>query len=115
MLAGMTPVVFTPKPMAMVQVCEPDDTEALANLAAVFGQPQVLATWCDDLADWWRCPHPSPASRTDVNAHLRDFHRTLDSGATSHLTRNVNESLNYHWQLHQQVLVHPLPIKHFHQ
>lgn len=111
MLPGRAPVVFEPAPMAMVTVCEPDDVEALAAIAAVFGKPDVLAELDGKTGQWWRCP---PAVAATVDAHLRDWHRNLDPGATSHLTRNVNDALQYHWQLHQQVLVHPLPSLHFH-
>lgn len=111
MLPGRAPVVFVPEPMAMVEVCEPDEAEALANLALVFGQPEHLAALDGLTADWWRCPEVDAGT---VNRHLRDFHRNLDTGTTSHLTRNVNDSLNYHWQVHHQVLVHPLPVRHFH-
>ena len=111
MLPGRPPVVFEPAPMAMVDVCEPTDAECLATLALAFGQPEVLAKLDGLSGDWYRAPEMVAST---VNRHLRDFHRTLDLGTTYHATRSVSESLAYHWQLHQQVLVHPLPIKHLH-
>jgi len=111
MLPGWPPVVFTPGPMAMADVCEPDEAEALANLAAVFGRLDLLAEWDAGHGDWWRCPPVEPAT---VGAHLRDMHRTHDTGTNAHSSRSVVEDSAYHWQLHQQVLVHPLPVKHFH-
>jgi hypothetical protein len=110
MLPGRAPVVFTPEPMAFAEVCEPDDQEALATLAAAFGPLEVVAEY-GATADWWRCPAVDERS---VYAHLRDVHRTLDRGTTSHLTSSVNDALRYHWQVHHQLLVHPLPLKHFH-
>lgn len=109
-LPGRAPVVFEPLPMAMVDVCEPTTEECLAHLAARFGQPEVLAEYGSS-GEWWQCPDVT--TRT-VDAHLRDMHRTLDLGTTSHLTRSVNESLTHHWQVHHQLLVHPLPVPHFH-
>lgn len=111
MLPGMPPVVFTPAPMAFVEVCEPDDVEALTTLALVFGQPEHLGRLDGLTGEWWRCPEPTAAT---VDRHLRDMHRTQDRGTTSHLTGSVNESLTYHYQIHRQVLVHPLPVPHFH-
>lgn len=113
MLPGRAPVVFTPEPMAFVDVCEPSDEEALATLAAVFGPLELVREQVTEGADpWWRCPEVEPATAL---AHLRDVHRTLDTGTTSHLVGSVGEALRYHWQVHHQQLVHPLPIKHFHR
>lgn len=110
-LPGRAPVVFTPAPMAFVEVCEPTEPEALATLALAFGQPEHLGRLDGLTADWWRCPE---VTERNIDAHLRDWHRTHDLGTTSHRTRNVNESLRYHWQVHHQLLVHPLPVAHFH-
>ncbi len=109
---GSIPFLFTPQPTDMVTVLEPDEPEALANLAAAFGMPELLA-WHGPGDAWWTCP---PAVAATVLAHLRDWHGTLDQGSPSaRLTHHSDaEALAYHWQLHQQQLVFPLPVGHAH-
>lgn len=109
MLPGRAPVVFEPAPAAFVDVCEPSDEEALAVLAATFGPLELIAEQV--AGEWWRCP---PINAENVLGHLRDIHRTHERGTTSYLPRSVGDAWRYHYLVHQQVLVHPLPIKHFH-
>lgn len=103
---GVAPLVFDPG-YSIATVLVPEDADALATLAATFGAPEVLA-WRFSENTWWSF---LPAVETTVLAHLRDWHGTLDSGSSSaRLThRSTAEALAYHWQLHQQQLVHPLP------
>lgn len=105
--AAPWPFTFTPACDALVTVLVPDESDALAALAAVFGMPEVLAIRPTD-STWWRVAPPVPAT---VLAHLRDWHGTLDQGSPhARLThRSPEEALAYHWQLHQQQLVFPLP------
>jgi len=107
-----TPFVFTPGPMDMVTVLVPDERDALAALAATFGGPlEVIARWTPP-ATWWDCPQQTAAT---VDTHLRDWHGTLDLGSPSYRhSRDTTEALGYHWQLHQQQLVFPLPVGHVH-
>jgi len=99
--------LFTPGAMDETTVLVPDEADALATLAATFGMPEVLA-WRPDERTWWTCPIPTAST---VLAHLRDWHGTLDQGSPSaRLTHHSDaEALAYHWQLHQQQLVFPLP------
>lgn len=103
---------FSPRPMDMATVLVPDELEALAALAATFGEPEILGRWSAP-ATWWECPQQTEQS---VLAHLRDWHGTLDQGSPhARLThRNNLEALGFHWQLHQQQLVFPLPVGHAH-
>jgi hypothetical protein len=110
---GAAEYVFTPRPMDMATVLVPDDADALATLAAAFGgPPEVTARWTAP-ASWWECPQQTEPT---VLAHLRDWHATLEPGSPSaRLTHSNNlEALGYHWQLHQQQLVFPLPVGHVH-
>lgn len=104
---GRPVAVFTPRVMDTATVLVPDEPEAFAVLVAAFGVPEVLA-WRPDERTWWTCP---PAIPSTVLAHLRDWHGTLEQGSPSaRLThRSTAEALAYHWQLHQQQLVFPLP------
>jgi hypothetical protein len=104
------PYLFTPAVMDTVTVLVPDEADAIAALTQTFGVPELLAWKSSDVAPW-TCP---PITLASVLAHLRDWHRTLDTGTTSHLTHGTTEALAYHWQVHQQQLVHPLPIPHLH-
>ena len=108
---GRAEQIFRPTPADMATVIEPDEPEALATLAATFGRPDILA-FRPSAAEWWRCPEQVAAT---VLAHLRDFHGTLDLGSPSYRhTRDDAEALAYHWQLHQQQLMFPLPVPHTH-
>lgn len=112
MLPGRAPVVFEPAPGAFVEVCEPSTEEALAVLAASFGPLELVRQQVTEDADpWWRCPAVDERS---IGAHLRDVHRHHDLGTTSYLARSVSDALRRHYLEHQQVLVHPLSIRHFH-
>lgn len=104
--------LFTPGVMDMANVLVPDEADALAALAATFGAPEVLGRW-QAPDTWWTCPASAPAT---VLAHLRDMHGTLDQGSPSaRLTHNsLAEALAYHWQLHQQQLMFPIPSPHVH-
>lgn len=104
--------VFVPAVMDMATVLVPDERDALSALAATFGAPEVLA-WRGDEREWWTCPPSVPAT---VLAHLRDMHGTLDQGSPSaRLTHaSLAEALAYHWQLHQQQLMFPIPCPHVH-
>jgi hypothetical protein len=105
---GAAEYLFTPRAMEMATVLVPDDADAYAALVASFGVPEVLAVW-EAPASWWTCPQ---VELSTVDAHLRDWHGTLELGTTSHLTRSQTEALAYHWQVHQQQLVMPLPRGH---
>lgn len=105
--------VFAPSPVDTAVVLVPDVPDAMAALVASFGVPEVLG-WRDEGAAWWRCP---PAAPETVYRHLRDFHGTLTQGSPSaRLTYpgGPPEALAYHWQLHQQQLVFPMPEPHTH-
>ena len=112
---GVWPVTFAPG-FTTTTVLVPDDADAMAALAATFGLPELIAWKDDDASVWWTCP---PAVESTVLAHLRDWHGTLDRGSsTARLTHESSaHALAYHWQLHQQQLVHPDPLAgrpHFH-
>lgn len=112
---GQPDQVFAPQIMDEITVLVPDEAYALAALAATFGRPELLA-WKPSETVWWTCPQQVEST---VLAHLRDWHGTLDLGSPSaRLThRSLAEALGYHWQLHQQQLVHPDPLAgraHFH-
>lgn len=99
---------FAPGPTQTATVLVPDEPEALATLAATFGAPEILA-WRPDERTWWACP---PQTVATVDTHLRDWHGTLDQGSPSarlSYPGGTVEALAYHWQLHQQQLVFPLP------
>lgn len=104
---GVWPIAFAPGLADMATVLVPDDADALASLAASFGLPEVLA-WRDEGQTWWTCPQPVAST---VLAHLRDWHGTLDQGSPhARLTHeSAAHALAYHWQLHQQQFVFPLP------
>lgn len=113
MLAGRAPVVFTPEPASFVEVCEPDESEALATLALAFGQPEVLATLDGLSGEWWRAPAVTP---DNVLGHLRAMHGAYTQNPRgSYLPRSVADGLRHHYLEHQQLLVHPLHTNHFHE
>ena len=105
---GAATFVFTPRPTDMTTVLVPDEREAFAALVASFGMPEVLATW-EAPATSWTVPQLTEATAL---AHLRDWHGTMERGTTSHLVGSTAEALRYHWQVHQQQLVMPLPRGH---
>lgn len=107
--------LFSPGPLDMATVLVPDEADALATLAATFGRPELIA-WRPTESVWWTCPAQTLAT---VLAHLRDWHGTLERGSpTARITHHSPEAaLAYHWQLHQQQLVHPDPLAgqpHYH-
>lgn len=104
---GVEPIAFTPGLADATTVLVPEDADALFNLATVFGVPEVLA-WRDEGQTWWTCP---PVVASTVLAHLRDWHGTLDRGSPSARLTHTSDAaaLAYHWQLHAQQLVFPLP------
>lgn len=104
---GREVAVFAPAVMDEVTVLVPDEQDALAVLAATFGAPEVIG-WRASEGTWWTLP---AATERSVLAHLRDWHGTLELGSPSaRLTHRSNaEALGFHWQLHQQQLVFPLP------
>lgn len=101
-------LMFTPRPADVATVLVPDDDDAFAAIAATFGVPEVLA-WQNPPDQRWYVP---AAMLDTVNAHLRDWHGTMDLGTTHHRTGSPTEALHYHWQCHQQQLVLPLPRGH---
>ena len=110
MRQGGPVLVFTPRPTDTATVLVPEDSEALAILAATFGPLELLGEWRAPAAGW-TCPMLNPDT---VDAHLRDWHKTLETGPTFHHTRSSAEALAYHWQVHQQQLVMPTPGFHVH-
>jgi hypothetical protein len=105
---GRDVTLFTPAVMDETTVLVPDEADALATLAATFGRPEVIA-WRPDERTWWTVVQPVDST---VYAHLRDWHGTLESGSPSYrgtFPGGTPEALAYHWQLHQQQLVFPLP------
>lgn len=107
---GGPTLTFVPRPADLATVLVPEDGEALAILASAFGPLELLGEWHAP-ANSWTCPMVDPDT---VDAHLRDWHHTLESGTTFHITRSTTEALAYHWQVHQQQLVRPLPGFHVH-
>lgn len=103
---GRDDQTFTPELADMASVLVPDKSDAMAALVASFGVPEVIA-WRDEGSVWWVAPQPVAST---VLAHLRDWHGTLKQGSPSaRITHTDVEALAYHWQLHQQQLVFPLP------
>jgi len=110
---GHGPLVWAPSPTDMTYVLVPEVPDAMSALVATFGVPEVLA-WRDEGAAWWRC---APPTAETVYRHLRDFHGTLTQGSPSARLGYPGghaEALAYHWQLHQQQLVFPMPEPHTH-
>lgn len=102
--------MFTPGVLDIATVLVPDEADAWAALVDSFGVPEVLGRW-QAPDTWWTCPEPQLDT---VLAHLRDWHGTMERGTTSHLVSSTTEGLAYHWQVHQQQLVMPLPTPHVH-